>query len=165
MGETTVLSVTETFIEVGSPAGLCHGDSGGALFTEQDGDQVVTGINSWVTDGICDPVSGNYVLNVATYVDFIETVLEAWEPPEEPDAGPDGGDLDADSDSDSDSDSDVDSDVDADSDSDADSDDDSESDHDAATDRDGDSCGCTVPGRAPAGAFLLDLLIGAWSRG
>ena len=157
MGQTTVLELTETFIQLGDPCGLCHGDSGGGFFTEQDGEQVLTGINSWGEDGICNPLSDTWATNVVTYLDDIQAVLEYWNPPEDPDAGPDGGDLDADSDSDSDADSDNDADSDGDSDSDSDSD---GQDEDSITDGDGgsDSCSCATPGRAPAERGLIRLL-------
>lgn len=149
MGTTTVLEITENFIQVGDPCGLCHGDSGGGMFIEQGGEQILTGVNSWGESGICNPLMDTWATNIGTYVDDIEDVLNYWNPPVEPDAGPDGGDLDVDTDSDSDSD------LDSDSDSDSDTDDD-------GIDPENDSCGCTVPGhtaRARIGLLFALLLV------
>jgi len=165
MGQTTVLGLSEVFIEVGDPCGLCHGDSGGGLFTEQGGEQVLTGINSWGEDGICDPLGETYATNVVTHLDFIEETLESWSPADEPDAGPDGGDADADADGDSDSDGDADSDSDGDADSDADSDSDGDTDSDIDGGG-GESCGCTAPGRSVSrgDVGLIGLITSSWRR-
>jgi V8-like Glu-specific endopeptidase len=77
-GDTKLLSVTPTLIEIGDPAGTCQGDSGGPLFTEQNegmGDWVVTGVTSFGTDTNCSPLSGNYDVNVFTYCDWLDQTV------------------------------------------------------------------------------------------
>ena len=39
VGDTTLRQVGTAMIEVGDPANICSGDSGGPLFTEEDGEQ------------------------------------------------------------------------------------------------------------------------------
>ncbi|MDD5309711.1 MAG: trypsin-like serine protease [Deltaproteobacteria bacterium] len=79
-GDTTLLSVSPTLIEIGNPAGTCQGDSGGPLFTEQtagSGKWVVTGVTSFGTDTNCSPLSGNFDVNVFSHCDWLDkTVTE-----------------------------------------------------------------------------------------
>jgi hypothetical protein len=90
-GDTTCLTVLEKLIEVGDPAGTCEGDSGGPLFTEQGGRWVVTGVTSAGPAQGCDPMKGNWDVNVVTYRDWIEDVVAKWTGHGLPDSGPDGG--------------------------------------------------------------------------
>ena len=77
-GETTILSVwaSEGIVEVGNPTGLCFGDSGGPLFTKQDGKNVVSGVASFVSGEGCSSWSGSHSVQVVKYRDWIEENME-----------------------------------------------------------------------------------------
>lgn len=79
-GETTVLSIWNEdgfFIEVGDPAGLCYGDSGGPLFTKQNDKDVVSGVTSF-GDGNCSSTGGSYSVQVVKYRNWIEEQMEIF---------------------------------------------------------------------------------------
>ncbi|MCK5807997.1 trypsin-like serine protease [bacterium] len=76
-GETTLLSFNipgyvNNVIEVGRPTGLCSGDSGGPLFTEQNGEQVISGVSSFVVGGSCSATGDSYSMHVLKYRDWIQ---------------------------------------------------------------------------------------------
>jgi hypothetical protein len=68
--DTTLLDVKPGSYETGDPANTCSGDSGGPVFTEQDGKWVVTGVNSAVT-GACNPISGGIAVNLLGFCDWL----------------------------------------------------------------------------------------------
>lgn len=70
-GETELLQVTETFFEMGGTANSCAGDSGGPVFTEQDGEWVVSGVISYGTT-TCQMENGGFALNILGYCSWIE---------------------------------------------------------------------------------------------
>lgn len=72
-GETQILDIWENdnIIEVGNPTGLCFGDSGGPMFTQQNGKNVVSGVASFVA-GECSSQSGSFSVQVVKYRDWIE---------------------------------------------------------------------------------------------
>jgi len=76
-GETQILSVwdNDKIIEVGNPTGLCFGDSGGPMFTQQNGKNVVSGVASFVA-GECSSQKGSYSVQVVKYREWIEVVME-----------------------------------------------------------------------------------------
>ncbi|MCP4638892.1 MAG: trypsin-like serine protease, partial [bacterium] len=63
VGDTMLLNVFSDVIETGGDSNTCEGDSGGPLFTEQDGEWVVTGVTSFGT-GDCYEEGGSYSVNV-----------------------------------------------------------------------------------------------------
>ena len=105
------------------------------MFTVQGGDWVVTGINAFAEKGICDPMGHTWVVNVATFVDDIEDLLDSW--------SGDGADGGPDADSDVDYDGGADSDGDTDSDSDGDAE---EDDMEGQVSDGDDGCQCNAPG-------------------
>lgn len=78
-GETKILSIWngDAIVEVGSPTGLCFGDSGGPFFTQQNGKDVVSGVASFVA-GECSSVKGSYSVQVVKYRDWIEDQMELF---------------------------------------------------------------------------------------
>ncbi|MCP4677346.1 MAG: trypsin-like serine protease [Deltaproteobacteria bacterium] len=65
IGETKILSVTPNLLETGGPgqAGICSGDSGGPVFTQQDGEWVVSAVNSFGVDTGCTNDFGAHSVN------------------------------------------------------------------------------------------------------
>ena len=59
----------------GQNSNTCNGDSGGPLFMELDGEQVVAGITSWGTGDDCLPVDESVDSNVYYFRSFIEQEL------------------------------------------------------------------------------------------
>ena len=59
----------------GQNSNTCDGDSGGPLFMELDGEQVVAGITSWGTGADCLPVDESVDSNVYYFRSFIEQEL------------------------------------------------------------------------------------------
>ena len=76
-GETTILNIWsgDAIVEVGNPTGLCFGDSGGPLFTRQNGKDVVSGVASFVA-GECSAASGSYSVQVVQYRNWIEEQMK-----------------------------------------------------------------------------------------
>jgi hypothetical protein len=65
---------------IGSPgddSNTCNGDSGGPLFVDFGGGEVVAGITSGGSNGSCLPTDKSYDANVYTYRSFIQTQLGA----------------------------------------------------------------------------------------
>jgi secreted trypsin-like serine protease len=136
-GESTVLKVGPT-IEIGDPAGGCHGDSGGPFFTkESDGEWVVTGVASTVSGGQCDANSGTNEVNTAAYRGWIEKTYNELTGRVLEGAEEDDTDAGADADTDADTDTDTDADTDADTDGDAEADAGGDVDSDTSTVEDG----------------------------
>lgn len=80
-GDTTLLSFNipgyvSNVIEVGRPTGLCSGDSGGPLFTEQNGQVVVSGVASFVVGGECSATGDSYSMHVLKYRDWIQDTMQ-----------------------------------------------------------------------------------------
>ena len=103
-GDTTLLFVNETFIEIGNPSNGCMGDSGGPLFTLSD-DQTweLAGVISHGTTQECLADSNGICVNLSTYLDWVNEILD-----ENPDYA-----ADADEDTDTDTDEDAGENVDA----------------------------------------------------
>jgi trypsin len=59
----------------GQDSNTCNGDSGGPLFMELDGEQVVAGITSWGSGDDCLPVDESVDSNVYYFRSFIEQEL------------------------------------------------------------------------------------------
>lgn len=75
-GDTTILDVNNFFIENGGESNTCSGDSGGPLFTEQDGAWVVTGVTSFGVEE-CQLDDFGFSLNLLGYCDWLnETMLD-----------------------------------------------------------------------------------------
>ncbi|MCP4679710.1 MAG: trypsin-like serine protease [Deltaproteobacteria bacterium] len=130
-GDTTVLRASGNTFEIGNPAGGCSGDSGGPVFTMQDGEWVVTGVASTVS-GQCSATSGTNEVNVAAFRTWIENTFKDLT----------GRDLDGAS-------------SDGDTDTDTDAEDSGADDSGSAA-----GCGCAVTG-AIADQSILDLVIAA----
>lgn len=152
-----------TYIRAGVPSNVNHGDSGGPLFVERDGQWILAGVTSHVC-GAIDPCTGDYSDFFTNLVgtDCIENPAdpdgpcmdspiypwiqeqyeeftgEALPDPADPGSGDAGPDTDADGDADTDTDGDTDADTDADADGDADTDTDADGDADTDTDTDAD---------------------------
>ncbi len=183
-GDTTVLSSNGRTFEIGNPAGGCSGDSGGPVFTMQDGEWVVTGVASTVS-GECSAMTGTNEVNIAAYRTWIENTFKELTGRDLEGASSDGDtdtDTDTDTDSDTDADTDADTDTDTDTDTDSDTDADTDTDTDADTDTDSDAdadadansdggadeaggdtagCGCAVTGAKYADRTILDLVLAA----
>jgi hypothetical protein len=74
MGETTLLHIDFYFIEIGGESNTCNGDSGGPLFTEQNGEWVVTGVHSFGAEE-CYVDSGGYSVNLLSYCDWLNDAM------------------------------------------------------------------------------------------
>jgi len=76
-GETTILKIWDydNLIELGDPSGTCYGDSGGPLFTKQNGKNVVSGVTSFGAEG-CSSQSDSYSVQVMKYRNWIEENME-----------------------------------------------------------------------------------------
>ncbi len=84
-GDTTLLSVSDTFIEIGNPSNGCMGDSGGPLFTlSNDQTWELAGVISHGTTQECLADSDGICVNLSTYLDWVNEVLD-----ENPDYAPD----------------------------------------------------------------------------
>ena len=81
-GETTILQKSSDYgspvLEVGNPAGLCMGDSGGPLFTYQNGKPVVTGVASYITNQNCSANSGSFEVDVLAHREWINSKVREW---------------------------------------------------------------------------------------
>ncbi len=77
MGDTSLLGVTIQELKTGGAgnAGICSGDSGGPVFTEQDGEWVVNAVNSYGTSADCDPSIGAYSVNTLYVCDWLNTTM------------------------------------------------------------------------------------------
>lgn len=79
VGDTTLLNIYSGLIETGSPANTCGGDSGGPVFTEQNGEWVIHGVNSFVDasdpDNQCSLTEGAYAVNVLGHCDFLNQAM------------------------------------------------------------------------------------------
>ena len=78
MGNTTLLNVWSDYIELGGASGTCMGDSGGPLFTDQFGDEVLTGVASFVSNLAgeeCDATYGSYNTNLLLYRPWLEETV------------------------------------------------------------------------------------------
>lgn len=75
-GDTHILDIWQgdNILEVGNTTGLCFGDSGGPLFTTQDGKKVVSGVASFVSGG-CSSENGSFSVQVVKYRDWIEETM------------------------------------------------------------------------------------------
>jgi len=77
VGDASVIQVYYDYLEVGDPAGICSGDSGGPFFTEQNGSWVVTGVTSYGTADTCLSTGDAWEANTLTFRQWIhETLLE-----------------------------------------------------------------------------------------
>ncbi len=74
-GDTTVLELYKNRIEMGEPSGVCNGDSGGPLFTVQDGQWVITGVTSFGMNEICQASQGGWAVDVVPYRSWIDSAL------------------------------------------------------------------------------------------
>lgn len=74
-GDTTVQDLRKDRIEMGKPSGVCNGDSGGPLFTVQDGRWVLTGVTSFGMSAICLPSQGGWAVDVVRYRSWIDSAL------------------------------------------------------------------------------------------
>lgn len=74
-GDTTVQDLRKNRIEMGEPSGVCNGDSGGPLFTFQDGRWVLTGVTSFGMSAICLPSQGGWAVDVVRYRSWIDSAL------------------------------------------------------------------------------------------
>jgi hypothetical protein len=75
-GLTTLRSVDNKIIETGGTTNTCEGDSGGPLFTRQNGEWVLTGVTSFGTSP-CFATYGGYSVNLLAYCDWLnQTMLE-----------------------------------------------------------------------------------------
>ncbi len=70
-GDTTLLRVLSDLIETGVSANTCSGDSGGPLFTEQDGEWHLTGVTSFGNAQACYRDHGSYSVNLLAYCDWL----------------------------------------------------------------------------------------------
>lgn len=106
MGDSTVQGVLPKEIEIGGDANPCYGDSGGPMFSQQEGDWVVSGVTSHGVPDTCLLESGGWQVNTVTYLGWIDETM--WEM-----TGHGLGlDIDADTDADTDGDADTEADTD-----------------------------------------------------
>jgi len=75
MGDTTVLTVLEEEIELGGETNGCFGDSGGPMFSHQDGEWVVSGVTSHGESEDCWADHGAWYVNVVTYLGWIDETM------------------------------------------------------------------------------------------
>ncbi len=76
VGDTTLLEVLPGMLGTGDPSNTCSGDSGGPVFTEQDGEWVVSGVNSAVT-GTCNPLMGGIAVNLLGFCSWLNETATA----------------------------------------------------------------------------------------
>lgn len=75
-GDTTVLRVFQSYVELGDPSGTCQGDSGGPFFTTENGKDVVSGVTSFGVSNTCYANGGGYSVNVQTYRSWIDNTMK-----------------------------------------------------------------------------------------
>ncbi len=76
MGETTIRAINPFFIEIGGESNTCNGDSGGPLFTQQDGEWVLSGVTSFGTEE-CYLESFGYSLNPLSRCDWLNQEMSS----------------------------------------------------------------------------------------
>jgi len=74
-GEAEIVYVDERSVLAQSGAGACPGDSGGPLFTDQDGEPKVTAVMS-LSD--CAAFGSTTSMNLVSVRDWVSEVLEGW---------------------------------------------------------------------------------------
>ncbi|MCP4677347.1 MAG: trypsin-like serine protease [Deltaproteobacteria bacterium] len=75
IGNTTIWSVSTGFLETGGESNTCPGDSGGPVFTEQDGNWRVAGVNSFGAGTVCDKDVGMFAVNVLSACQWLNTTM------------------------------------------------------------------------------------------
>ena len=76
-GTTKVIELKgEKVFELGYPTGTCRGDSGGPFFASQDDKWVVAGVTSYGVGTECLAHMGNWDVNVYTYREWINSIVE-----------------------------------------------------------------------------------------
>ncbi len=97
VGDTTIQGFLNVAIfELGDPASICRGDSGGPFLVEQDGDYNVMGVGSFGTIEDCPADHDGFFVNLYLYRQWINDTMVGFvghgiEPEPEPDAGVDSG--------------------------------------------------------------------------
>ena len=75
MGDTTLVSVSPELLGTSEGANTCPGDSGGPVFTKQDGDWVLTGVTSFGAGDVCRTDLPMYATNVLVACHWINSVM------------------------------------------------------------------------------------------
>ena len=73
-GETKLLRISPYFMEIGGETNTCTGDSGGPLFTRQNGEWVLTGVTSYGVD-TCDAEAEGYSVNLLSYCGWLNDTM------------------------------------------------------------------------------------------
>ena len=81
-GSSSIRQLVDSYgaamIEIGNPSGLCQGDSGGPFFTYQNGQPVVSGVASHITNYECQAGSGSWEMHVYSYREWIDSTVRDW---------------------------------------------------------------------------------------
>ncbi|MCP4605607.1 MAG: S1 family peptidase [Proteobacteria bacterium] len=75
MGETTLTKVNFDLLEISGESNICSGDSGGPVFTEQDGEWRTAGVNSFGITDTCSKDLGTYATNILSSCHWLNTTM------------------------------------------------------------------------------------------
>ena len=74
-GVTDILSETPFYFEIGGETNTCNGDSGGPLFTEQDGEWVLSAVTSFGS-GDCDVEDEGFSVNLLPFCAWLNDTMQ-----------------------------------------------------------------------------------------
>ena len=73
-GKTSLLDIGPYYIEIGGETNTCFGDSGGPLFTEQNGEWALTGVTSFGPDS-CPVEAQGYDVKLLAFCDWLNDTM------------------------------------------------------------------------------------------
>ena len=74
-GSTKIVDLPTGLLQVLGESNICPGDSGGPVFTRQNGEWVVSGVNSFGAGDVCNLEVGMYAVNVLTACHWLNKVM------------------------------------------------------------------------------------------